>query len=178
MTLLDGIPDVAQDVRDGWAHPHAPNGGASVDWWTPPHVFDALGLTFDLDVCAPQGGVPWIPAAEHIALPRDGLTEPWSGRVWCNPPYGAGVGRWLGRLRDHGHGVALVFSRTDVRWWHAVVPDASAVCFVEGRITFLPGDGSTPPGNSGGPSALIAFGADCAEAVARSGLGITYGRPL
>jgi hypothetical protein len=82
------------------------------------------------------------------------------------------------RLADHGHGIALVFSRTDVKWWHAAVPRATAVCFIRGRLTFIAGAGQSAPGNSGGPSALIAYGDDCARAIADSGLGITYYTPV
>jgi hypothetical protein len=32
--------------------------GSSVEWYTPPEIFEALGLTFDLDPCAPPGGLP------------------------------------------------------------------------------------------------------------------------
>lgn len=157
-----------------WAHPHLPNQGKTSEWYTPPHVFDALGLQFDLDPCAPQGGVPWIPATNHYATPQNGLVLPWHGRVWLNPPYGKETGLWVKRLAEHGDGIALVFARTDVRWWHDVVPMASAVCFVEGRLTFVAGAGQSAPGNSGGPSALIAYGDDCAQAVRGCGLGMTY----
>jgi len=157
-----------------WAHPHLPNEGKTSEWYTPPEVFDALGLTFDLDPCAPPGGVPWVPARRILTIEDDGLNQPWDGRVWLNPPYGKMAGAWVERLAGHGHGIALVFSRTDVRWWHRAVPRATAVCFVEGRLTFVPGAGQSAPGNSGGPSALIAYGKDCARAIERSGLGITY----
>lgn len=158
----------------GWAHPHLPNQGKTNEWYTPPAVFEALGLTFDLDPCAPKGGVPWLPARAHYAIEDDGLHRPWFGRVWLNPPYGKEAGEWVIRLAGHGHGIALVFSRTDVRWWHAAVPRATAVCFIEGRLTFIPGGGQSAPGNSGGPSALIAYGEDCARALEMSKLGITY----
>jgi hypothetical protein len=158
----------------GWAHPHLPNQGLSNEWWTPRHVFDALGLEFDLDPCAPPGGVPWIPAKHHYSIEDDGLGHEWFGRVWVNPPYGRETGVWMMKLAEHGHGIGLVFSRTDVAWWHAAVPSATAVCFVRGRLTFIPGSGQSAPGNSGGPSALVAYGDDCAEAVERSGLGLTY----
>jgi hypothetical protein len=161
-------------MSEGWAHPHLPNRGKTDEWWTPPAVFEALGLTFDLDPCAPEGGVPWVPATRHFSRSDDGLTQPWEGRVWLNPPYGPEAGKWVQRLADHGWGIALVFSRTDVRWWHRAVPRASAVCFIEGRLTFIAGDGQSAPGNSGGPSALLAYGDDCARALTRSGLGIVY----
>jgi len=156
-----------------WAHPHLPNEGKTCEWYTPPHVFESIGLGFDLDPCAPSGGVPWIPARETYSLPDDGLTLPWFGRVWVNPPYGKEAGKWVEKLAAHGDGIALVFARTDVKWWHNAVPLASAVCFVRGRLTFVAGAGQSAPGNSGGPSALIAFGDYCAGYVARSGLGYT-----
>ena len=158
----------------GWAHPHLPNQGKTSEWYTPEHVFTALGLTFDLDPCAPPGGVPWVPAARTLSIVDDGLAQHWDGRVWLNPPYGREAAAWVERLADHGDGVALVFARTYVRWWHRVVPRASAVCFIEGRLTFVAGAGQSAPGNSGGPSALIAFGPTCGDAVRRSGLGLTY----
>ena len=162
------------EIRKGWAHPHLPNEGKTSEWYTPHHVFDAIGLTFDLDPCAPPGGVPWVPATRHFSEADDGLTQPWSGRVWLNPPYGKMAGVWVNKLAEHGWGIALVFSRTDVRWWHEATPRATAVCFIEGRLTFVAGAGQSAPGNSGGPSALIAYGEDCARALDRSGLGITY----
>jgi hypothetical protein len=160
--------------RPGWAHPHLPNEGKTSEWYTPRHVFDALGLTFDLDPCSPPGGVPWIPATRHYSAADDGLTRPWEGRCWVNPPYGKEAGRWVEKLAEHGWGIALVFSRTDVRWWHRAAPRATAVCFIEGRLTFVAGAGQSAPGNSGGPSALLAYGEDCARALEWSGLGIVY----
>lgn len=162
-----------------WAHPHAPVEGATDEWWTPPEVFEALGLEFDLDPCAPMPpAADWIPAKSRYGRPQDGLSLPWFGRVWLNPPYGKEAGRWVQRLAEHGNGIALVFSRTDVRWWHSAVPSADAVCFVRGRLTFIPGGGQSAPGNSGGPSALLAWGAECADALVASGLGLTYLRPV
>lgn len=160
--------------RTGWAHPHLPNEGKTSEWYTPAHVFDAIGLRFDLDPCAPPCGVPWVPASRHFSEADDGLRQPWAGRVWLNPPYGKEAGRWVKRLAEHGDGIALVFSRTDVAWWHAAVPSATAVCFIRGRLTFVAGAGQSAPGNSGGPSALIAYGRECADALQRSGLGLTY----
>jgi hypothetical protein len=45
-----------------------------VDWYTPDSIFSALGITFDLDPCAPPlPAATWIPAAYRISLPNDGL---------------------------------------------------------------------------------------------------------
>lgn len=51
------------------------------DYYTPREVFERLGLTFDLDVCAPPGGVPWVPARRYYTTADDGLSQPWFGRV-------------------------------------------------------------------------------------------------
>ena len=71
--------------KNGFTHDNVDN--LSVDWYTPPHIFDGLGV-FDLDPCQPIGGVKWIPALQYYTLEDDGLTSDWYGRVWLNPPYG------------------------------------------------------------------------------------------
>jgi hypothetical protein len=155
--------------------------GATVEWYTPPGVIAALGLAYDLDPCTPPGGLEWIPAARTYSLPDDGLHLPWHGRVWLNPPYGPLTGAWLRRLAAHGDGIALVFARTETRWWHDTVGAADAVCFIAGRLTFVDRDRNEGGYNAGAPSALVAYGATCARAVAAANLGMTFainGDPL
>lgn len=150
-------------------------GARSVEWYTPPHIFDALGLDFDLDPCAPAGGVPWIPAERHYSVADDGISQPWEGRVWLNPPYGNDSARWVGRLIEHGHGVALVFARTDPTWGQYAIAKADAVCLVAGRIQFVAGIDRNGPGHDAPASSmLLAYGEDCAEAVLNCGLGVTF----
>lgn len=151
--------------------------GSSVEWWTPPHIFEALGLTFDLDPCAPAGGVPWVPAKRALSIEDDGLTADWSGRVWLNPPYGREAAQWVDRLIDHGNGIALVFTRTDAAWAQRAMQWADGVCFVAGRLAFVDGHQRTRKGhNAANGSMLLGYGRRCAEAVRKSGLGIAYGR--
>lgn len=143
------------------------------EWYTPPHVFEALGLEFDLDPAAPPGGVPWIPARQNFSEADDGLGRPWRGRVWLNPPYGRQTPLWLRRLADHGDGVALVFARSDTTWFQELAPVATALCFVAGRLRFVPGDGRADSSTAGAPSLLMAFGLPAALALANCGLGQT-----
>lgn len=139
-------------------------------WLTPRHILDALG-PFDLDPCSAPDPTVWPTAREHITLPRDGLTAPWAGRVWLNPPYGQQTWRWLDRLARHGNGIALVFARTETSgfahqvWWRS-----TAVLFLIGRLTFHNPDGTPGPGNSGAPSCLVAYGRENARALGRCGL--------
>jgi hypothetical protein len=153
------------------SHPYAARPVAeSHVWLTPPSIIEALG-TFDLDPCAAPSPRPWPTAVRHIELPEDGLAAEWSGRVWCNPPFGTQTAAWLRRMAEHGNGIALVFARTDtkmfMRW---VWPYANAVMFLAGRPKFYRPDGTQAKGNSGGPIALIAYGQANADALRSSGL--------
>jgi len=159
---------------------HEPPAGGTPEWYTPPWLFAALDLDFDLDPCAPpQPVASWIPARRRYSLPNDGLAMPWEGRVWLNPPYGTETGRWVGQLGEHGNGIALVFTRVDTPWAQSALALADAVCLVRGRVEFVPGPGanvrrSDGRSRSGAPSMLIAFGDACAEAVAAADLGVTF----
>ena len=35
--------------------------------FTPPEIFELLNIEFDLDVCAPVGGISWIPAKKSYS---------------------------------------------------------------------------------------------------------------
>lgn len=87
--------------------------GATESWLTPPAIIQALG-EFDLDPCACLHQ-PWPTAKGHYTIEDNGLLKAWAGRVWLNPPYGPETGRWLGRLAEHGNGIALVFARTETQ---------------------------------------------------------------
>lgn len=131
----------------------------SDSWITPRWLIDRLG-PFDLDPCAcsPQ---PWPCAANAFTEAVNGLCQPWSGFVWCNPPYGRRTKVWLDRMAEHGNGIALVFARTETAMFHrSVWPHASSLLFLRGRLTFSKPDGSSPRSgaNSGGPSVLIGYG--------------------
>jgi hypothetical protein len=148
--------------------------GDSIEWYTPPGIFEALGLEFDLDPCAPKGGLPWIPAKQSFSIEDEGLAQAWEGRVWLNPPYGPHTVHWMRRLAAHGDGVALVFARTETAWWHETVGAAHAVCFIAGRLTFVNRHRVASAYNAGAPSALVAYGDECAEAIANANLGMTF----
>ena len=141
----------------------------SVNWLTPPHVLAALGA-FDLDPCAPATR-PWPTAATHFTETDDGLTQPWHGRVWLNPPYGQQTFRWMRRLAEHGNGIACIFARTETGIFFPWVWDhAEALLFLKGRLHFHQLDGTRARGNGGAPSVLIAYGAENARVLRSCGL--------
>ena len=154
----------------------------SKEWYTPKYIFDALGLTFDLDPCSPGANiVPWIPARRHITPAENGLTAHWEGSIWMNPPYGSDTPKWMQHLAEVGNGIALVFSRTDVKWFHRYIPRADAICFIKGRVQFVKASVAdqyakgryVPCGGCGAGSMLVAYGSAMAGALLKSNLGLT-----
>jgi hypothetical protein len=79
----------------------------SDDHYTPKWVFDLLEVEFDIDVASPPGGVAYIKAKKYYTQAEDGLIQPWSGLVWCNPPY-SNIAPWIDRLNNHRNGIALL----------------------------------------------------------------------
>lgn len=118
-------------------------------WETPQEFYNALNEEFDftLDVCA----LPENAKCERYYTPEDdGLSQPWSGSVWCNPPYGREVGQWVRRAylaSTTGNAkvvVMLLHARTDTRWFHDYIYKKAEIHFVKGRLKFGNAKNSAP----------------------------------
>jgi hypothetical protein len=157
-------------ARSSWAETAV---GSTVEWYTPPELFAWLGVGFELDPCSPLAGpVPWVPAERFYSPADNGLVQPWSGRIWLNPPYGPLAPKFMHRLAEHGDGIALVLARTETGWFQASAPRASAVCFLRARVSFVRQDGTRERnGRTGTGSLLMAFGEECADIIGRADLG-------
>lgn len=147
--------------------------GKSDEWYTPKHVFDALGCRFDMDVAAPDGKTTFVPADAFITA--DSLSADWRGFVWMNPPFGGrnGLEPWLDKFFRHGNGIALTPDRTSAPWFRAAWVKADSVLFTP-KLRFHKPDGETGNSPSNG-TALFAVGDRASAALsraARNGLGI------
>lgn len=124
------------------------------DWETPQALFDQLNAEFgfDLDVAASHTNAK---CATYYTEAEDGLTLPWTGTVWCNPPYGKQIADWMRKGWEAAQGgatvVLLVPSRTDASWFHDYALKGE-VRFIRGRLRF---GGSTE--NAPFPSVLVIF---------------------
>ena len=57
--------------------------------------------------------------------------------MWLNPPYTRNeMGLWLEKFIDNGNGVALLFNRSDTKWFHDWIVKADAILFKKGRVKF------------------------------------------
>ena len=155
---------------------HEPCIGATDEWFTPRAIFDALALTFDLDPCS-QGVGHWVPAHHIYTKADDGLSQPWDGLVWMNPPFGGrnGVIPWLERFFSHGSGIGLVAARTSAGWFHDWMPKAETLLFPRGKTKFVRPDGSVG-GSPGTGAVLFAVGNIANDALQDCGLGLFIDR--
>ena len=112
--------------------------GETSEWYTPPEIFAALRLTFDLDPCSPGAG-HWVPAKKIYTAVDDGLVQPWHGLVFMNPPFGGRNGHvvWLQKFFRHACGVAIVRAYTSSAWWHAEMHKAEMILFPRGKTKFV-----------------------------------------
>jgi hypothetical protein len=119
----------------------------TVEWPTPKALYQALDAEFhfNFDPCPIDGNVDGT----------RGLLNMWDGRrVFCNPPYGPGIRKFL-NLWEHAHvSVYLLPARTDTAWFHEVVlPFAREIRFIKGRLKFGDAENSAPF-----PSMIVIFG--------------------
>lgn len=146
---------------------HEQSVGATDEWYTPPHVFAALGATFDTDVASPDPPPSWIPAKSFLA--HASLETRWSGFVWMNPPFGArnGLVPWLEKFFAHRNGIALVPDRTSAPWWQTYVPRADLVLFVSPKLKFIAPSGFPGVSPAQG-TCLLACGTRATAALCRA----------
>jgi hypothetical protein len=145
---------------------------ATPEWYTPRNIIDRVLEFFDeidLDPCSNSKTNPNVPARQVYTEADDGLAQPWWGRVYVNPPYGDGIGRWTQKARDSYEAwrewasepeneaprveaiLLLLPARTDTEWFSHL--QNYAVCFIRGRLKFVGAENSAPF-----PSMLVYLG--------------------
>ena len=137
------------------------DGKGSEDWATPLWLFDELDreFGFDLDCCASSHNAK---VDRFIGKEGDALACSWrefGSVVWCNPPYGRQVSKWVRQAyqesRDGLIVVMLLPARTDTIWFHDYGLLAEEIRFIRGRLHFERADGHTGPATF--PSMILVF---------------------
>jgi len=142
---------------------HVGNRSVHHGWETPQTLLECLYrvFQFDLDPCSPtrhRRSAP-VKATMHYTVQDDGLSLPWYGTVFVNPPYGRDLPDWIAKAHTevrHGNTqtvVALVPARTDTHYWHEHIAGHATVFFLRGRLRFGNSKQSAPF-----PSALVIWG--------------------
>ena len=79
-------------------------------------------------------------------------------RVFCNPPYGREIGKWVKKAfrtnEDHGNLVVMLLpARTDTKWFHDYIYHKAEIRFIRGRLKFGDSKNSAPF-----PSMVVVYG--------------------
>lgn len=171
--ITEQAPDLIPLVRErkmsiGKAETIVKNRAAGIadsdgdSWFTPSWLFDQLGLTFDVDVCAPrQPEQRTAPAAHYFTEDDDGLATDWFGIVWCNPPYSKPEA-WADKMIAHGNGLLLTHVPNNAAWAVRAQRAADAVRLIQSMHFVRPNGATQRPGYS---LMLLAFGHDAATAL-------------
>ena len=113
-------------------------------WATPQDLFNELDneFGFTVDVCA----LPENAKCKQYYTPEmDGLKQEWTGVVWCNPPYGRQIGKWVEKAaKSTCRVVMLLPARTDTRWFHDYIYGYAEIRFIKGRLKFGGCNNSAP----------------------------------
>jgi hypothetical protein len=137
---------------------------SSDDYYTPKHLFETMNVSFDLDVCHPPFCTA-VPCARYLTTQDDGLTSPWSGSVWMNPPFSRPE-PWVRRFMEHANGIALL-PVSKSRWFSQLWNSKAALTSLPSNLKFV-----DPQGGNGSifiPACLAAFGDVNVAAIGRVG---------
>jgi phage N-6-adenine-methyltransferase len=103
------------------------NSSADENWGTPQSFFDKLNteFRFTLDAAASATNAK---CARYYTKEDNALMQPWSDRVWCNPPYSATMTpAFMQKASTERNNcqiiVILVPARTSTQWWRDTVWD-------------------------------------------------------
>lgn len=126
--------------------PHVKNNSGQNEWYTPPHIIEAARAVLggiDTDPATSALAQLTVRAGIYYTAQDDGLSKPWYGSVWLNPPYSQPlIDRFVQRLVDHaGPWVCLTNNGTETVWCQTLLQACTAACFIRGRLRFIDADG-------------------------------------
>lgn len=136
---------------------------------TPRWLYDVLNAEFGFQL-DPAATAENALCGRYYTKEVDGLSQPWAPyRVFCNPPYGKELPKWVAKAHSESQLGALVVmlipARPDTTYWHHYIFDGVArwawrtrpgvqVRWISGRLKFGGMENSAPF-----PSAVIVFSA-------------------
>ena len=168
MTQLVSYGSVAEALRPGRsARPGTGDNRGDPrrdEWYSPERLVEAarevMG-SIDLDPASCADAQEVVRADRFYTVADDGLSQPWSGNVWLNPPYSRTPKRlFVERLiecvesGDVRQACVLTFSDWSPAWAEPLAQVASAVCDLRGRTGFW---SSVLEGHAPGMGARVAY---------------------
>jgi len=111
-------------------------------WETPWQIYRNACLSYNikpvLDVCATMDTTK---CKKFFTKYDDGLRQKWDIDFFCNPPYSEDK-IWIEKCHNESienkvNGMALIFAKVDVSWWHEFIEGKAEVHNQRKRIRFL-----------------------------------------
>lgn len=149
--------------------PHVSHNSGNNEWYTPAIYIAAARAamgSIDVDPASSAIANATVGAAVFYTADDDGLAKIWRGSVWMNPPYAQPLMGQFAEAVSHKYrtneiqrACVLVNNATETAWFQGMLLEASAVCFLRGRVRFLDITGS-PVGMPLQGQAVIYLGED------------------
>lgn len=155
---LDGQPDeISMAGLFAYATIGALNSSESPEWYTPDKYLDAARQVLgriDLDPASCESANATVKAKKYYTALDDGLSKPWHGRVFLNPPYGKsapkGNALFIPKLVEEFEvgrtKAAIVLTSahsTDTEWFQVLWE--YTLCFTDHRVPYWNDDGIGMP---------------------------------
>lgn len=132
--------------------PHVANNSGDNEWYTPSEYIAAARVAMggiDLDPASTKEANTVVKAERFYTADQNGLTHPWPGRVWLNPPYAS---EWIAafaeklvseyRAKRMSAACVLVNNASETDWFEHMAAHASARCDLHSRVKFWAPDKS------------------------------------
>lgn len=118
------------------------------EWATPQAFFEELNreFNFTLDPCATAENAK---CKKYFTKEQNGLLQSWAGEtVFCNPPYGRQIAKWVEKAYEETRRgatvVMLIPARTDTRYFHEFIYNKHEIRFIKGRLHFNESEQGAP----------------------------------
>lgn len=142
---------MAPEIDPAEPRPHVSNNSGNNEWYTPPEILEAARSAMgaiDFDPASSEMANKTVQAETYVTANEDGLAQEWSGRVWLNPPYSQPLiahfcERAVNEYRNGNIDAACILTNnaTETGWLQGLLREASAVCFIKGRVKYLNSEG-------------------------------------
>ena len=109
---------------------------ANDELYTPKWIFDALGVTFDLDVASSTNPYIQVPALNKFTIDDDAFNQEWYGFVWINPPFSKPK-HWVSKWLEHGNGIALTPIGGNGKWLQELWESEAACLVLPPNVGFI-----------------------------------------
>jgi len=141
------VLDTAKERRS-----HLSRCTGEVEWYTPAKWIEVARSVigeFDIDPASSEVAQKQVKAASYYTKEQNGLSQPWHGRIWLNPPYERHlIRRFVEKLIseiESGNvveAIMLTNSQTEAAWFQLALSRAACICFPYRRVRFERPDGS------------------------------------